>query len=82
MEIRGVDDVAVLLSQVSQQRPQRGVVPGKNRQVDGAAAIFVQEAGVSPGPQQHLHHLHLPGDHGQVERSLQEEEEVTVSATV
>lgn len=71
--VRGVHQVGVAFSQVSQQGAECGVVSGQRCQVDGTTAIFVQQAGVGSRPQQHLHHLHLPGDHCQVERSLQEQ---------
>lgn len=71
MVVRAVDQVGVAFPQVSQQGAERGVVPGQRCQVEGAAAVFVQQAGVGPRPQQHLHHLHLPGNDRQVERSLQ-----------
>lgn len=76
MVVGRVDQVSVPLPQVSQQGAQCGVVSGQSRQVEGTTAIFVQQAGVGPRPQQHLHHLHLPGDHGQVERRLQRQQEV------
>lgn len=75
MVVRGVDQVGVAFSQVSQQGAERGGVSGQRRQVQRTAAVFVQQAGVGPRPQQHLHHLHLPGDHRQVERSLQGQQE-------
>lgn len=74
--IGGVHQVGVVFSQVSQQWAERGVVSGQRCQVDGIPAIFVQQAGVGARPQQRLHRLHLPGDHGQVERSLQRRQEV------
>lgn len=79
MVVRGVDQVGVVFSQVSQQGAECGGVSGQCCQVDGAPAIVVQQAGVGPCPQQHLHHLHLPGDDRQVERSLQRRQEATES---
>ncbi len=76
MVVRGVDQVDMAFSQVSQQGAECGVVSGQCCQVKGTTAIFVQQAGVGPRPQQHLHHLHLPGDHRQVERSLQRQQQV------
>lgn len=75
MVVRGVHQVAVAFSQVSQQGAERGVISGQRCQVQRAAAIFVHQAGVGPRPQQHLHHLDLPGDHRQVEGSLQRPEQ-------
>lgn len=63
-------------SQVSQQEAEHGVVSGQRSQVERGAAIFVQQTRVGPRPEQHFHHLHLSGDHRQVERSLQKPEEV------
>lgn len=77
MIVRGVDQVGVALSQVSQQGAQCGVVSGQCGQVHGAPPIFVQQAGVGPRPQQGLHHLHLVSDDGQVEGSLKRRQEVT-----
>lgn len=71
MEIGHVDQVGVAFSQVSQQEAKNVVVPGQRRQVERGAPIFVHQAGVSPRLQQHLHHLHLPCDHRQVQGSLQ-----------
>lgn len=71
VEIGHVDQVGVAFSQVSQQEAKNVVVPGQRRQVEGGTAIFVHQAGVSPRLQQHLHHLHLPCDHRQVQGSLQ-----------
>lgn len=76
MVVRGVDQVGVAFSQVSQQGAECSTVSSQCCQVEGTPAIFVQQAGVRPRPQQCLHHLHLPGDHRQVERSLQRRQEV------
>lgn len=75
MVVRSVDQVGVAFSQVSQQEAEHAVVSGQRRQVKGAASVFVQQTGVGPRPQQHLHHLRLPGDHRQMERSLERPEE-------
>ena len=75
MVVRGVDKVGMAFSQVSQQGAECGVISGQRRQVEGAAAVLVRQAGVGPRPQQHLHHLDLPGDHRQVERSLKQAEQ-------
>lgn len=70
MVVGAVDHVGVAFSQVSQEKAEYGTVTGQRRQVDGTAAIFVQQTGVDTRPQQHLNHLHLAGDHGQVQRRL------------
>ena len=74
MVVWRVDQVGVAFSQVSQQGAEGGGVSGQRRQVQRAAAIFVQQAGVGPRPQQRLQRLPLACDHGQVERSLQRQQ--------
>lgn len=80
MIVGAVDHVGVAFSQVSQQEAEYGAVAGQRRQVDGTAAVFVQPTGVDARPQEHLRHLHLAGDHGQVQRRLHTQE-VMQSAT-
>lgn len=81
MIVEAVDHVGVAFSQVGQQEAEHGAVTGQRCQVDGTAAIFVQQTGVDPRPQEHLHHLRLAGDHGEVQRRLHAQE-VTQSGTV
>lgn len=71
MIVGAVHHVGVAFSQVGEEEAEDGAVAGQRRQVDGAAAVFVQQAGVPARPQEHLHHPGLASDHGQVERRLQ-----------
>lgn len=51
MVVGAVDHVGVAFSQVSQEEAECGAVTGQRRQVDGTAAIFVQQTGVDTRPQ-------------------------------
>ena len=71
MVVGHVDQVGVALAQVPQQDAEADVVRGQRSQVEGGATVQIQQGGVSPRSEKHLHHLGLPGDHSQVERTLE-----------
>lgn len=66
--------MGVAFSQVGQEEAEHGAVAGQRCQVDGTAAVFVQQTWVHSRPQEHLHHLHLAGDHGEVQWRLHTQE--------